>query len=150
MDAISFSTLLRERLAKSGEASFIGQGVSMLPTFPPSARLHLAPLAADDPSPGRVYAFVVAPRLLVHRLLEVRDGACVFRGDNRGQTQVVRDRSDVVGRVVAFSVLGLTFELDSAGARILSGFWRSALGIGRVVPRSIRGFVRRRLIRPKT
>ncbi len=112
MDATTFSSLLRQRLATSGEVTFRAGGLSMLPLIPPGARLHVVRLAADDPRPGRVYLFEHPRGLCAHRLVGATPAGLVFRGDNAPAPETV-PAAALLGRVDALVVLGRSVPLSS-------------------------------------
>lgn len=122
MDATTFSSLLRQRLATGGEATFRAGGLSMLPAIPPGARLRVVRPAADDPRPGEIYLFETARGPRAHRFVGATAEGLCFRGDNARRVEVV-PAGALIGRVDALRVFGRLVPLSSP---LLRAFGRAA------------------------
>ena len=73
-----------ERLKEGMEVTMLFGGCSMLPLINGEGdKIKLRPLADKEKCvPGEVYLFFYNNHYIIHRLLKIRDGVHVFRGDN--------------------------------------------------------------------
>jgi len=88
---------LRATLRRDGIAWRRIAGTSMLPTLRPGDVVMLK--HCDTVEPGEVVAFSLGRRVLVHRVLRVRKGRIVCRGDNRTTADPEIPPGGLIGRV---------------------------------------------------
>jgi hypothetical protein len=88
---------LWKRTGREVTASF--GGISMLPSIAPGAPLVI--LCRDEAEPGDVIVFLHRGTIVVHRLLERREGWLLTRGDANAIPDQPVARTAMIGRVVA-------------------------------------------------
>ena len=93
--------LLEASLASGAQARFEADGRSMLPLVRPGDVLSVRTLGADEPRSGDVVAVggTQGEGLLVHRVLRVRGGRALVRGDNTTVANGEFARDQIIGVV---------------------------------------------------
>jgi signal peptidase I len=119
--------LLESALETGAEARFEVDGRSMLPLIRPGDTVRMRRLAGAEPRLGDVVAIKGMPGggLLVHRVVRLRDGKLLLRGDN-----TLVDN----GEFAAEQVLGVVSGVERGGRDI----WFGAGRWGRVVALAVR------------
>ncbi len=130
------ASALRAFLMSGGATTFTVEGRSMSPFLPPGVRVRLKPPRMPL-RPGECYAFMYEKRLVVHRLVALRDREAIFAGD-RGRRYEKADVESVVGELdcrtqwVRSRVVAMT-------NRIFLHSWRWFPGADRWRSRLVRG-----------
>jgi signal peptidase I len=88
---------LWKRTGREVTASF--GGISMLPSIAPGAPLVI--VCRDEAEPGDVIVFLHRGTIVVHRLLERREGWLLTRGDANAIPDQPVPAAEIIGRVVA-------------------------------------------------
>lgn len=91
-----------ERLKNGVSVRIAFGGRSMLPMINGNGdKIHLAPIAEGEKlRPGEIYLFTHANHFIIHRLLRIKDGEYIFRGDNCSSCEHVQ-RNAVLARLTA-------------------------------------------------
>jgi phage repressor protein C with HTH and peptisase S24 domain len=74
--------LAEETLERAGRLTLRVNGTSMLPSIRPGSLVEIRRAKADAVSPGDIVLLRAAPGFRLHRLVEIRPGVLVTRGDN--------------------------------------------------------------------
>ena len=140
MDVTTFSSLLRERLEKSGSTRISIRGGSMFPTLFHRTQIRLTRLSADEPRLGRIYAFEHRGILVAHRYAgHSTAGGYRFLSDRALGAGETTDREAIVGRVEAFYLRGTAVSVDGAPWRVVAAALRLLLAAyGRALPARVR------------
>src|SRR5579863_8487909 len=89
--------LAAESLRRSGILRFRAQGTSMLPAIRPGTPVEIRQAAPDQIATGDIVLTRTATGLRLHRLVEIRPGSLVTRGDNHGFNDQPCLTSDLLG-----------------------------------------------------
>ena len=110
-----------ERLKEGQEVTMLFGGRSMLPLINGEGdKIRLRPLSVDENCrTGEVYLFFHNNHYIIHRLLKIRNGVYVFRGDNCYSNEEV-SREQVLAKLITIFRPDGT-EVDCEGA-----WWRKA------------------------
>ena len=117
----SLIELLRAVLGKGESVRFQVRGFSMSPFIKDNDIVTLTPLRNQTPGLGDVVAFVLPEtnRLLVHRMIEKRNGTYRFQGDNSLQPDGMIAGTHLLGRVKRVERDGRKIYLGLGPERIL-------------------------------
>jgi phage repressor protein C with HTH and peptisase S24 domain len=116
--------LVESTLEAGAEVRFAVDGRSMLPFIRPGDLVRLRPAAGSEPRLGDVVAIRGMPKggLLVHRVVRVRDGMFLLRGDNTSMANGEHSRAGILG------VVG-SVERDGRSVRYGAGRWRALVAL---------------------
>ena len=129
--------LMREKLKEGGCVTFSPKGTSMLPMLrsrgdsvtleKPPARLKKGMVAlfiARDPHGGTKY--------VLHRLVKLRGGRCIFMGDNRSSADEPVAPEDVIGVVRGFTRREKRYSGDETAYKLYSRYMVATRGFRRI------------------
>lgn len=110
----TLAELIRAVLDKGKAFRFRARGVSMSPFIRGGDVVTVAPLIASSPKAGQIAAFIDAEtgKVRVHRIVGVKAGKYLFRGDNALGAD---------GGVPAESILGLVVRVERGGRSVRTG-----------------------------
>jgi len=74
--------LAAETLERAGHLTLRVTGTSMLPAIRPGSLVEIRRATADAVSPGDIVLLRAAPGFRLHRLIDIRPGVLITRGDN--------------------------------------------------------------------
>ena len=140
--------LLRAVLDKEAPVRFQARGFSMSPFIRNEDVVTIAPLQGKRPGLGRIIAFVhnETKGLCIHRIVRVKDGSYVTKGDNISQAAECVPREHVLGLLTTVERKGKKVFLGLGPERFLVAFlggrgllWPLVLPLWKV----IRPFLRR-------
>lgn len=129
----ALAEILRATLAEGMPLRFRARGFSMDPFIRDDDVITVSPLADHSPSPGDVVAFVQenAERLLVHRVIRVKESSYVIKGDNSAGAD---------GLIPGSNILGWVKKVERNNQRVFLGFGPERVliaflsGLGLMVP----------------
>ena len=116
--------LVESALQAGAEARFPVDGRSMLPFIRPGDVVRLRPLTGYEPKLGDVVAVRGMPGggLLVHRIVRIRGGMYLLRGDNTSMANGEHARSEILG------VVG-SVERDGRSVGFGAGRWGALVAL---------------------
>jgi hypothetical protein len=125
--------LLRATLVEGTPFRFRARGFSMDPFIRDDDVITVSPLVDHPPGPGDVVAFVQenAERLLVHRVIRVKESSYVIKGDNS---------AGAYGLIPGSNILGWVKKVERNNKRVFLGFGPERVliaflsGLGLMVP----------------
>lgn len=130
----SLAGLMRAVLEKGKPFRFEARGESMYPSVRDGDVVTVSPLAARGPRTGDVVAFVhpVTGGVRVHRVVEVRAGRYLLKGDNALGDDGAFTPDQILGTVVRLERAGRTRRLgpglrSAALARLSRSLWFTRL-----------------------
>ena len=113
--------LLRDILARGRGVKFRARGYSMSPFIKDGDILTVSPLRARRPGFGDVLVFThpQTGMLVVHRVVGVRSGSCLARGDSNWEVDGWVPDKNILGRVIAIERNGRPKTLGLGPERFL-------------------------------
>lgn len=115
--------LVRASLQRGQHVRMVATGSSMYPCLRDGDQVEIAPLEGE---PRRGQVLLVedgSGGYILHRVVRVRDGQLLLRGDWRGGGEGPFTRNEVLGKVVARHRAGRVRSLESPGARLAGWVW---------------------------
>lgn len=91
----------------------------MRPWVWPGGTLHVRRCTVADLAPGDIAVWFDGRVLLSHRVVAVRDGRFVTKGDTNRAVDAPADPGQLLGRVVRFSMAGVSWRLDGHVGRLV-------------------------------
>jgi hypothetical protein len=126
LTAAQFQDLAREVLARDSLLQFRARGGSMRPFIRDQDLIEVAPLSGEQARRGQVVVFELDGRLLVHRVVSLRQGKDGMRLLVQGDALLYPDGwiqpKQVFGRVVALQRSGRWQRLDTPARRWLAAW----------------------------
>lgn len=92
-----------ESLRRSGQLRFRAQGASMIPAIRPGACVEIRAATPDRIARGDIVLLKTPGGLRLHRVVEIRPGSLITRGDNHAHNDAPADARDLLGRLHAVS-----------------------------------------------
>jgi hypothetical protein len=105
--------LVAEVARDFGEVRMRVMGLSMFPCLLPGDIVTVERRAIEEFRPGEIAKYLRDGRLMVHRVIEMRDGKLITRGDVAMENDPPVGAEEVVGKVVSVDRGGARFEPSS-------------------------------------
>lgn len=136
-----FSCLAEDLAAASITFRFQATGQSMFPTIRNGEVVHVEPLGGRKLRCGDVVLFRSKSEFKAHRIIRIKCGAFITRGDASLQVDGEVSRDQILGRVVAKEdgKTGKMVGLSGVVARVEFRFRRARARLGRLLPRKTHG-----------
>lgn len=130
MEITPFETVLE----RDGRLVFKTRGTSMKPMLREGRDIVII-----EPPHGRLRKFDVAlfrmgDKYVLHRVIAVREGHYLTRGDNRAASETVKNE-DVIGVLTAFVRGGREYSARSLPHRAYAAIWTALLPVRRLAAR---------------
>lgn len=128
LDAHEFEAVARAVLSAGYRLRFQARGHSMRPWIPDGSKLVVSPVSFEQVRRGEVMLYgTPRQRLVAHRIIGKRDGACLTRGDSSTRLDVV-EPGNYLGIVVVVQPPGTSEPLAvSSGLRRYLGWWSGSI-----------------------
>jgi signal peptidase I len=124
LSAPEMAKLMREVLGKGASFRFKAKGFSMTPIINDGDIITVSPCLSAGLRSGDVAAFThpVTDRLVVHRIVEIRGGAFMVKGDNNENFDGLIPESRVLGRITRIERNGKSVQLGLGAERSAIAF----------------------------
>ena len=128
LSAHAVTSLLEGVFSKGASFRFRAKGYSMHPWIRHGDVITLSANGPKSPDIGDVVAAIhpVNERLLVHRVIAVREGHCLLKGDNMASADGLFSARDLLGKVVSVHRNGKRIRLGLGMEKLLLA-WVSRL-----------------------
>lgn len=136
MTAVAAASVIEELLSRGHAVRFQARGDSMFPLIHDADYLHVEP-ASDRPRRGEVVLVLADRGLTAHRIVAVRAGTIITRGDNAPDCDPPVPESRILGRVVRIEHEGVQRPVSrfTLPLRLWSALRRQVGALRRVVSR---------------
>ena len=131
------SSTFEEILARNGVLVYKTRGVSMRPMLRQNRDLVVIRAPRERLRPLDVALYRRGESYVLHRVIQVRDGYYLIRGDNTYALETVPDEA-VIGVLTGFRRDGKEIGADSRGYRVYARLWNAVYPVRSASVRGLR------------
>ncbi len=116
--------LIKEKIAAGGEVTFTVTGNSMLPMLHDRVdTVTLVPPVFPLKKHDLPFYCRQDGKYILHRLVRIKDGNYIIRGDNCNYTELGITDADIIGTVKSFTRKGKTYSVDGRLYHLYCALW---------------------------
>ena len=126
--------LIQEQLETGGSASFISHGTSMKPLLKNGEnKITLIKPTKDPKKYDIIFYRRDDGRFILHRIVDIKDGCYVCRGDNQFQDEFPVTKDSIIAVLIEYTKNGKTKKIDSFSQKLYARFWVNTMTMRRFI-----------------